>query len=228
MSMLLVAALLAATPEAPTTFASSQQAAEHVARESQTGALIFSKGDCLAVKVFGGGPYTHVAAVVMQNDEATVYDSMNGIGVRKQGLKEYLESQDPDEIHVAQPTRPMTTEESRAFIEHLETEVGRPYAVKHHLTGGRAEGIHCSEYVTDALMACQLLQANHPSRVSPTSLAEGIVEDGLYSEATTFTLERLRPEAESGNSWCQQLWIDTKICTTTCCAKMRRMFLCCD
>src|SRR5215212_9811866 len=167
MSFLLVAATLTFSAAPVETFESPQQAAQAIVEHAETGTLIFSRGDCLAIKVFGGGPYTHVAAVVKQDGAATVYDSMNGKGVRKQPLDDYLQSQQPDMIYVAHLKEPMTAEQGSAFVAHLESELGRPYAVKHHLTGGRAKGIHCSEYMTDALMACDLLHADRPSRVSP-------------------------------------------------------------
>lgn len=226
MSFLLVAAVLAATPEPVAVFASAHEAAEHVSHESRTGTLIFSRGDCLAVKVFSGGPFTHVAAVVMQDGKAIVYDSMNGVGVRKQGLEEFIESQNPDVIHVAHPVKSFSDEDCREFVAHLEGELGRPYAVAHHLTGERVEGLHCAEYVTDSLIACNLIHADLPSRVSPASLAEGIIGDELYSPAVTFELAQPAAEVEQGSNWCHQLWIDTKVCTMNCCHKLRRMFLC--
>jgi len=226
MSLLLVAATLSITADPIATFESTQEAAVAAAEESQTGTLIFSRGDCLAVKMFSGGPFTHVAAVVVEDGLATVYDSMNGVGVRKQGLEEYLDSQNPDVIHVAHPCVPFTGAESRAFIEHLEQELGRPYAVAHHLTGGRVEGIHCSEYVTDALMSCNLIHANEPSRVSPASLAEGLFRDELYEPARTFAIVAAPLEDDEPRNWCDKLWIDTKHCTVNCCVKMRRLFFC--
>ena len=225
MSVLLVAPVLAAA-EPAATLSTTQQAAEVIAAESTTGTLLFCRGDCLAVKVFSGGPYTHVAAIVLQEGRAIVYDSMNGAGVRRQELAEFLESQNPDVIHLVQPAHALTDAECRAFVEHLDGEVGRPYGVAHHLTGGRATGLHCAEYVTDALMACNLIHANQPSRVSPASLAEGIIGDGLYAPAVTFALEEPARGTEKGRNWCHQLWIDTKVCTITCCTKMRRLFLC--
>ncbi|MEX2287593.1 MAG: YiiX/YebB-like N1pC/P60 family cysteine hydrolase [Planctomycetaceae bacterium] len=226
MSLLLLAATLAVAAEPVASFDSAQQAAQTVAEQSQTGTLIFSRGDCLAIKVFGGGPYTHVGAVVVEDGKATVYDCMPGKGVRKQSLEDFLESQDPDVIHVAHLKQAMTEEQGRAFVEHLESELGRPYAVKHHLTGQRAEGIHCSEYTTDALMACNLLHANHPSRVSPASLAEGIFRDELYAPAQTFVIAPAIAEETEPHNRCHQLWLDTKTCTANCCVKMRRLFLC--
>ncbi|OYW14771.1 MAG: hypothetical protein B7Z55_15450, partial [Planctomycetales bacterium 12-60-4] len=91
-SILLITAL-AATPSLETL-----QALPQIAGEAQTGTLIFSQGDCLAVKVFSQSPYTHVGVVVCDDDASWVYDAMNGPGVRKTALHEYLRSQVPAEV----------------------------------------------------------------------------------------------------------------------------------
>ncbi|MEX0700680.1 MAG: hypothetical protein WD069_01150 [Planctomycetales bacterium] len=228
MSCLLLMAVLAASPapvDAMTT-ASIEEVASAVRQDAQTGTLLFSQGDCLAVKVFGGGPYTHVAAVVLRDGEPFVYDSANGEGARCLPLARYLETQRPDTLAVVQPRMPFDDARGERFRRHLDEQLGRPYAVKHHLTGKRAEGIHCAEYATDALIAAGLVRAERPPRVSPASLAEGILDGDVYERTAAFDL---RPPAEPQDetaTWCSRMWLDTKTCTTRCCRQMGRWFLC--
>ena len=107
-----------------------------------------------------------------------------------------------------------------------ESELGRPYAIKHHLTGKRSTGLHCSEYVTDALQSMQLIKAKRPPKVSPASLVEGILKSELYQAPHMSQVAETRPPVATGDDWCEQLWIDTKVCTSRCCIKLRRWFLC--
>lgn len=228
MTLVLLTAILAGTGQ-PALAADHQvlvQAAAEIAPDLQTGSLIFSEGDCLAIKVYVGGPYTHVAVVVVDRGGPVVYDSMNGGGVRKLPLEEYLVTQSPDTITLLHPARPLTGEEAEELQGALESRVGTPYAVMHHLTGERSEeGVHCAEYATDALMAIRLIHAERPSKVSPSSLADGVVQHNVYTPGETIELDF--PAAElAGDNWCEQLWIDTRLCCTRCCRQLSAWFLC--
>ena len=226
MHALLIAVTLAAAPVEVQSFESVDAAAAAHPDEVQTGTLLFSKGDCLAIRVYTKSPYTHVAAVVVQDGTPYVYDSQNGVGVRRLALDEYLRLQRPERLHVDHPRASFSPEQAECFVAHLDEQLGRPYDVMHHLTGKRADGLHCSEYITDALMACQIIRANRPSRVSPASLREGIVNSSLYTEGRALEIQMPVAEIPEGDNWCEQLWIDTKVCTTRCCAKMQSWFLC--
>ncbi|MEX0715807.1 MAG: hypothetical protein WD066_04435 [Planctomycetaceae bacterium] len=228
MSSVLMTVLLAAAPAPtlPAVAASLDDVAAAVREEARTGTLLFSRGDCLAVKVFGGGPYTHVAAVVVRDGEPFVYDSANGAGVRRLPLTSYIETQRPDALTVMQPRQPFEGAREESFRRHLDEQLDRPYGVKHHLTGKRAEGIHCAEYVTDALCEARLVHAERPPRVSPASLAEGILNGDVYAISTTFEVLPASEPVEEEGSWCGRTWSDTKTCTTRCCRQMSRWFLC--
>ncbi len=232
MSILLITAMLAVQPEetkkvetesSPKTFV---EIADHLKKDARTGTLIFSRGSCLAVKIYTQSSYTHVAAIVRQDGQLVAYDAMNGKGVRKLPLKEFLDTQRPDTIHVTHPVHPFSRERKAQFVRHLEEEIGRPYAISHHLTGERAEGLHCSEYVTDALMSSHVIKAENPSRVSPASLARGLFEAELYTPARTFKLLPEKVPTPKGRNRCEQMWIDTKICTVNCFIKLRKWFIC--
>lgn len=225
MTYLLVAAAFTITPHANVTHTSAESAAKYLTSQVRTGTLLFSNGDCLAVKMFTRSKYTHVAAVVVTGGKAWVYESANGAGVRKKSLKKYLEDESPDVIYAVNPAKPFSKRKSRAFCSHLEKEIGRPYGIKHHLTGNRADGIHCSEYVTDALMSCRIIHAKRPSRVSPASLAQGVIGASLY-EACVAVQVKCEPETEVGRNCCEQFWFDTKACTARFCIRCRRMFVC--
>lgn len=192
----------------------------------QTGSLIFSRGDCLAVKVFSQSSYTHVGGVVFQNGEPIVYDSMNGVGVRKTPLAEYLRQQTPSTVHFVHPKTAFTADQSAAFETHLESQLGRKYAVRHHLTGKRCDGLHCAEYLTDALMAANLMHANNPSRVSPASLREGVIGENAYVDGQRVELKEAEVETPQGLTWYYRAWD----CTTKCCSngttQLRRWILC--
>ena len=225
MTYLLVAAAFTIAPQSNVEYASASSAASYLAGEVTTGTLLFSKGDCVAVKVFTRSKYTHVAAVVITNGKAYVYESANGAGVRKKTLEDYLESESPDIIYVVNPAVPFSKKRARVLRRHLEKEIGRPYGIKHHFTGKRAKGLHCSEYLTDALMSCRMIHANRPSRVSPASLAQGVIGSSLYEAGVAVQVKPMQ-EREVGRNRCEQLWIDTKICTINFCLKFRRMFVC--
>ena len=225
MPYLLMLTSLYANPEPMRSYSSFASAAESVSSQMQTGTLIFSQGDCLAVKIFTQSSYTHVAAVVMKNGQPYVYDSVSGNGVRRQSLTAYLKSQSPDVVHLMHPSKPFSKERSERFSSYLKEQLGKPYAIKHHLTGKRSEGVHCSEYVTDALMSCRMIHAKQPSRVSPGSLAAGILKVDLYRPARSINL-KMKIVKPKGRNWCDQLWIDTKFCTLSCCRQLQRWILC--
>jgi hypothetical protein len=224
--------LLALTALAPAqaggarTFVSMKLAARVLASEVQTGTLIASQGPCVAVKVFSDSKYTHVAAVVVENKVPYVYESTSGPGVRKLPLEDYLRSQNPAAVFLLHPQKPLTERQRERFVEHLESELGRPYGIKHHLTGERAEGIHCAEYVIDALVATRLMKVNRAPRVSPGSLVKGVVRAGRYHGPQALELKQPPPPRPKGRNWCDQLWIDTKVCTGNCCRKFKGWILC--
>lgn len=208
-------------------YSSYQQAAAAIAPGLQTGSLLFTNGDCLAIKVYSTGPYTHVAAVVVEDDGPYVYDSMNGIGVRKLTLGQYLSSQTPDDVHVYHPRRTLSAAEAESFERYLDSQLGVSYSVKHHLTGNRSsDGVHCSEYMTDALMSIDWIHAEQPPRVSPSSLAEGVTRHEVYAVGRRFDIDPPVPSAPVPDGWCARTWSETKACMSRSCAQMNAWFLC--
>ena len=224
MSFFLIVATLTAAPVQ--SYTSHQRAATALEEQVQTGTLLFNRGDCLAIKVYTKSPYTHVAAVVVEQGRPYVYDSMNHVGVRRLPLNQYLASQRPDVIHVFQPVKPFSRRRAKSFRQALDSQIGRPYAIKHHLTGKRSKGLHCSEYVTDALQSARLIKAKRPPKVSPASLVAGITNSDLYRPSQMIRVKEPEPPIERGENWCEQAWIDTKLCTSRCCKQLRRWFLC--
>lgn len=192
----------------------------------QTGSLIFSRGDCLAVKVFSQSSYTHVGGVVVTDGEAIVYDSMNGAGVRKTPFVEYLKQQTPSTVHFVHPKEPFSAEAAESFEQYLESQLGRKYAVKHHLTGRRCEGLHCSEYMTDALMSVEKISAVNPPRVSPGSLLEGAIASNVYVDGPRVELKVVDPPQTEAPSWYQRAWQSTTVCCSKSTTQMRRWILC--
>jgi len=224
-AVILVAAFTISAPSG-SSYTSPSRAADKLEDRVQTGTLLISKGDCLAVKVFTCEPYTHVAAVVKRNGRVYVYESENGHGVRRLDLEDYLDKERPNVIYVLNPKRPFSRKRAKVFRKYLKSQLGRPYGVKHHLTGKRADGVHCSEYVTDALMRCDVIHANRPPRVSPGSLAKGVLQSNLYEAETRVTLKPKALHRPVARNRCDRLWIDTKLCTIRFCLKMRRWFVC--
>lgn len=213
-------------PQMKTNFTTFDQLADSLSSRVQTGTLLFSKGDCLAVRIYTKSAYTHVAMVVMRNGEPLVYDSMNGTGTRCLTLKNYLNTQRPATIHIFQPKTKFNSSMTSQYERYLDQKLGTPYSIKHHLTGSRAKGIHCAEYAIDALSACNLMKANAPAKVSPASLVKGIVKSDRYIPSITFELKRPPRVTEKSSGWCHQLWIDTKNCTSACCIKLRGWVFC--
>lgn len=222
-SMLMVLAFTGITPTEMTV----SQATEILKPKVQTGTLLFSQGDCLAVKIFTRSPYTHVAAVVVdKKNNAVVYESMNGVGVRKMAFKKYMELQKDSALFVVQPNRPLHPEFQRQFHKHLESELGRPYGIKHHLTGNRAEGVHCSEYVTDALKTIQWIEAEKPPRVSPASLYNGLIEHEIYTQDDIIRIVSLKSTTPEPDTWRGKLWKETIDCTNATCKRLTGWFMC--
>ncbi len=197
-----------------------------IRQDLQTGSLIFSQGDCLAVKIFSQSSYTHVGGIVIKDGEPIVYDSMNGVGVRKTPLSEYLRQQTPSTVHLFHPRTPFSMEKAGAFEQHLECQIGRSYAVKHHLTGERCEGLHCSEYMTDALIAAETISAKQPSKVSPGSLLEGILTTNLYCEGNRTELKITESPLPENCPWYQRAWNRTASYCSGGATQVRRWVLC--
>jgi hypothetical protein len=217
---LLLIPVLAATP------ADSEAVCRELSSSCQTGTLIFSQGDCLAVKVFSGSRFTHCGAVVVEDGHPVVYDAMNGVGVRKTPLVEYLRLQTPTDLQIAHPSTPFTDAEADAFRGHLQSQLGRSYGIKHHFTGKRAQGVHCAEYLTEALLAAGKISVDRPARVSPGSLHEGLTEHRIYADAGTYILAAHVPPPPDDESWCGWAWRSTCQCTVGCCRQLSRWFCC--
>lgn len=225
MQVFLVAAAFAISPAGTADYTSPTSAASHLESRVQTGTLLVSKGDCLAVKVFTCSRYTHIAVVVKQDGTTWVYESANGRGVVRQSLAEYLDNELPNTVYTLNPRKPFSRRRTRVFKKYLDSQLGREYGVKHYAVGKRADGVHCAEYLTDALMAVGMIHAKRPSRVSPASLAKGTLQTGLYTAGVAVDLQEAN-EKSVGRNRCQQMWIDTKYCTANFCVKMRRWFAC--
>lgn len=200
--------------------------AEELRPNLQTGTLLVSEGDCLAVRVYTQSPFTHVAAVVLRNGRPFVYDAANGVGVRCQTLENYLRTQSPDELHVFQPAGIMNAGRQKQFEAWLDDQLGRPYAVSHHLSGERGDGVHCAEYVSEALDKCGVINVENPAKVSPASLVKGITLHDLYSQSQTVRVVAPTVQTESATSWYGHVWQSTKICTASCFSKIRRCVFC--
>lgn len=214
MYAILLSILVAGAPSTPAyssrNFAQADAAAARLLPNLATGSLIFSQGDCLAVKVYTASRLTHVASVLVKDGAATVYDSTAGHGVRKMPLSEFLAGQGDADLAVYAPTYELSTSQAAAFERHLESQLGRPYAIAHHVTGNRCAGLHCAEYAVDALSAAQIIGVEHPARQSPATLREAIVHDALYARVAVVQIE---PEPEvppADASWCTRLWFSAR------------------
>lgn len=230
MKFLLILALAGSSPAGSSTddvqVSSFAEAASRLTPTLQTGTLLVSQGDCLAVRVYTQSPFTHVAAVVQRNGRPFVYDSANGVGVRCQTLENYLRTQSPDELHVFQPVRPFNSTRQKRLASSLDSQLGRPYAVAHHLSGERGAGIHCAEYVSESLGQCGVIKVKNPARVSPASLVQGITTHNVYTQSETIHVVIPKPEPTPPSSWYGQMWQSTKTCTASCMSKFRRCVLC--
>lgn len=225
MHALLVAAAFTISVPSNSTYTSATQAAADLGKRIQTGTLLISRGDCIAVRLFTCSRYTHMATVVKENGRTYVYESANGHGVRRQTLQAFLSGESPNTIYVLNPRRRFSRHRAKLFQQHLKSELGRSYAIKHFVTGKRGSGLHCSEYVMDALIACRLMHANRPSRVTPASLAKGALQSNVYEAECSIELKN-EIEHPVGRNRCDQLWIDTKVCTRKFCIRVRRLFTC--
>jgi hypothetical protein len=162
----------------------------------------------------------------MRHDEPVVYDSMNGVGVRCLTLQAYFDKQKPARIEVYRPTREFTELESAAFEKYLDSQLGRTYNVRQHVTGEDVAGIHCAEYVTEALVAADLITVKDSARVSPGSLVAGVTEGKLYEHAFSMDVHDPRPASNAKQGWCGWMWTSTRDCTVGCCSQVKRWFCC--
>jgi hypothetical protein len=212
---------LVAVPDAAT-----ELAFPAIRSQVQTGTLLFSQGDCLAVKVFTGSSYTHVGIVVVENGHPVVYDAMNGTGVRKTALSDYLRFLVPSKVEVLHPAKKWSEADRAAMVLHLESQIGRPYRIGHHVTGKRCDGVHCAEYMTDALIAAHVMTANEPSRVSPGSLHEGVLSGNVYRPGGEFVFLEAQPPVPQNETRCQRYWRQTGECCYGCGKQLSRWFCC--
>ena len=227
MNWMLLTVLLASSPaEPPVTPVLTTEAVCQIGPSLQTGTLIFSQGDCLAIRVYTQSPYTHVAAVVIRHGEPMVYDTTGGPGVRCQTFEKYLASQGTADLFLLQPKEKFPEGRCLEFEKYLDSQLGRPYSVQHHLTGNRVAGLHCAEYLTDTLMHCKMIKAKAPAKVSPASLRTGLLQAKLYDHSTTFRLTTAELPVVAEKSWCSQSWDCTTGCTSFCWRKMRGWFCC--
>ena len=224
------ALVLAASPAADNSDRIDQQslqaAHQKLHKAVQTGTLLVSRGDCLAVRVYTSSAYTHVATVVVRSDRPVVYDSANGAGVRRLPLKKYLASQSAGDIHVFQPVRRFSKQRGERLSTYLDSQLGRPYAVTHHVTGERGDGVHCSEYATDGLQHCGLIKAKEPARVSPASLIRGVTKHKVYRSAGRVTLKERIPRQSTAETWYGRAWECTSDCTRHSWRKVKGWFAC--
>ncbi|MES2789402.1 MAG: YiiX/YebB-like N1pC/P60 family cysteine hydrolase [Planctomycetota bacterium] len=200
---------------------------QEIASAVQTGSILASQGDCLAIRAYSMSSYTHVAAVVMQNGQPVVYDTMPGTGVRRLPLADYLMSQRPTDVQLFHPKQAFSATQAAAFEKHLQAQIGRPYDVKHFATGRRCQGLHCSEYLTDALIASRHLVATNPARISPSALVTSLTDHDLYLTGTQHNLpEPPAPPVPVSETWYGRAWQDTKVCSYGCWEQTRRWFCC--
>lgn len=198
-----------------------------IAASVQTGSILASQGDCLAVRVCSLSSYTHVAAVVIEDGQPYVYDTVPAIGVRRQPLGDYLISQRPTHLQLLHPAKPFSEKKAADFQKHLDSQLGRPYDVKHYATGRRCRGLHCSEYMTDALVAGEIIVSENPARVSPRDLITSLTEHHLYTLGATHVLpEPPAPPVPASNTWYGWAWQGTKECSYDCWVQTRRWFCC--
>lgn len=200
---------------------------EEIAGSVQTGSILASQGDCLAVRVYSLSRFTHVATVVQEGDQAFVYDTIPATGVRKLALDDYLLSQRPADVQLFHPGKKFTEKQAAALKKHLDAQLGRPYDIKHFATGRRCRGLHCSEYATDALIASELIVAENPARVSPRKLIDSLIQQKIYSAGASYELpDPPDPPAPANEGWCAWAWRGTKECTYDCWVQTRRWFCC--
>lgn len=227
--LVLMAVLAGSDPEAARTITTGPAipaAVSPAEPDVRTGTLIFSQGDCAAVRIYTGSPFTHVGVVVLRNGLPFVYDSAKTSGARCQTLDNYFQSQALKELHVFQPVREFSPAETRRLETWLDQQLGRPYAIAHHLTGERVAGVHCSEYVSEALRHAGRLSVNQPARVSPASLLEGITRHALYRPGLVMQTGFATPAPPASAGWCATMWQETCDCTVWCWKKTTGTLLC--
>jgi hypothetical protein len=229
MSWLVIVALAGAAPNASadnTAVGSLQEATKLLSPQVQTGTLLVSEGDCLAVQAYTQSPYTHVGAVVMRDGQPFVYDACKSTGVRCSTLANYLKTQINHEVHVLQPRKEFPEDGAVEFARRLDSQLGRPYCVRHHLTGESVDGVHCAEFVSDALATCRVIKVRNAANVSPASLVQGVTQSQIYSPLRTVRIRQVQAPEPRAATWYGRVWQDTKSCTANCYRQTRAWFVC--
>ena len=112
------------------------------------------------------------------------------------------------------PKNPYTKKQIKAMKNYLEGEVGRRYSLTGYVKGIEAEGIHCSQLTTEALMAAGKVKSQRPWRISPGTLR--LCVDKFCKTKGCYLIER-NPEKTSMisrfNDW---LGEKTKFCSWSC------------
>src|SRR5262245_49149010 len=113
MSWIILTAVLAAGPAPVVAEVSAAEALARLSDELQTGSLLVSRGDCLAVKIYSASALTHVAAVVVKDKKMLVYDATGGAGVRKQLLSDYIQGLRDARVHPFHPIEPLSEKQTQ-------------------------------------------------------------------------------------------------------------------
>lgn len=198
-------------------YVARHHAAAYLSPGVSTGTMLFSQGNCLAVRWSSGSRFTHVGMAIRSEDgKISVIDAMNGVGVREQPFRDYLAEIGDAELHVCPPAEPLTPAQASRFTGLLRSELGKPYTVRQYVTGSRTSGTHCAELAIKACDAAGILTAENPARVSPGSLHTGAIKTGVFTCYATIRMFDMPTETTDDQApcgWLGRTWTATKSCT---------------
>jgi hypothetical protein len=134
------------------------------------GSIIFVENGSDIVKNITNSYLTHVAIVFNEY----VYES-NHPKVKKTPVEKYLKIN--KNIIILSSKVPYSNKEVKNMQRFAESQIGKKYSVKAYIRGIPAEGMHCSEYISEILIKSGRYQSSVPSRVTPGSLWKSIKND---------------------------------------------------
>jgi hypothetical protein len=124
----------------------------------QDGSILFVENGNRIVQRNTNSTLTHVATIVIIDDEPWVYEAVPP-KVRKIRLSEYYQEINKInkrkkiklKVWIANPKNEITKEQKEKYLEYLESQIDRKYSVLSYVNGEENFGIHCCEMTGNAL-----------------------------------------------------------------------------
>ena len=169
--------------------------------------VIYLENSNAIVERYTGSEISHVALAVNDGVTTWVYEATPR-EVRRLSWSSYVDElarlndgrRRPIKAFVMKPKRLLTQDQRERLVSYLDSQIGRRYSVKSYVRHMPSDGIHCAEYVANALMSANQLNADRSYRLNPAALVGQLRGD--YQTASAVSV----PDYEPQGSWCERSW----------------------